>query len=434
MTTSTTDSTAAERQSTAALIEGIATAARRAALTLATLPTDRKNAFLESLAIAIEARGEMLIAENRNDLEAGAAAGLSNALLDRLAITPERISGMAQGLREVAALPDPVGEIIEKNERPNGLRIEKVRVPIGVIGIIYESRPNVTVDCAALCFKSGNASILRGGKESFHSNRALAALITDTLQKHDLDTAAVQLVPTTDRSALNTLLSLDEHIDCIIPRGGEGLIRFVAENSRIPVIKHYKGVCCVYVDDEADAALAEKIVVNAKVQRPSVCNAAENWFVHADRAHDLLPAIGRALTDQGVELRADKRAEAFLRKANVPVKPATEEDYHEEYLDLILAVKVVDSIDDAVDAVNRYGSKHSDAIVTCNEANARKFMAEVDSATVYWNASTRFTDGYEFGLGAEIGISTDKIHARGPMGLRELTTYKFQIYGSGQIK
>lgn len=420
--------------SVASQISAIAIAVRQASLGLATLGADRKNAFLESLASLIETSGDTLTEENWKDLNAGTASGLSDALLDRLAFTPERIAGMAEGLRAVAALPDPVGEIIEKTERPNGLLIEKVRVPIGVIGIIYESRPNVTIDCAALCFKSGNACILRGGKEAFNSNRALAGLIADTLEAHGLDRSAVRLVPTTDRAALNTLLTLDDYVDCIIPRGGEGLIRFVAENSRIPVIKHYKGVCCVYVDKDADAELARRIVVNAKVQRPSVCNAAENWFVHADRADDLLPAIGRELVDAGVELRADERAQGILNDADIPVTPASEEDFYEEYLDLVLAVKVVDSLEDAVNTVNRYGSRHSDAIVTANQDSARTFLAGVDSATVYWNASTRFTDGFEFGLGAEIGISTDKIHARGPMGLRELTTYKFQITGTGQVK
>jgi glutamate-5-semialdehyde dehydrogenase len=304
-----------------------------------------------------------------------------------------------------------------------------------VIGIIYESRPNVTVDCATLCFKSGNATVLRGGKEAFLTNSALAEIVGEALSHHDLDPASVQFIPVTDRSALNILLECDDTVDCIVPRGGEGLIRFVAENSRIPVIKHYKGVCCVYIDKDADPALAEKIAVNAKVQRPSVCNAAENLFVHAESAAMILPRVARVLVENAVELRGDAATRAILRcEKNLEVTAASEEDFYEEYLDLTLAIKIVASLEEAIEVVNKYGSSHSDAIVTENDVAAKVFMAGVDSATVYWNASTRFTDGFEFGMGAEIGISTDKIHARGPMGLRELTTYKFLIYGKGQTK
>ncbi len=341
---------------------------------------------------------------------------------------------MAEGVRQVIALPDPVGEVLETTTRPNGIEIQKVRVPIGVIGIIYESRPNVTIDCAALCLKAGNASILRGGKEAIHSNTALAGLVTQALRETGLPEDAVQLVPTTDRGALTALLKRDDLIHCIIPRGGEGLIRFVAQNSTIPVIKHYKGVCSVYLDRAADPAMAEAIVINAKVQRPSVCNAAEKLLVHRDVAAVLLPRVGRALAERKVELRCDECAAAILTQAGVATKPATASDWDEEYLDLIIAVKVVDSLDDAVTFINTHGSAHSDAIVSADEAAAERFLNGVDSATVFWNASTRFNDGFEFGFGAEIGISTDRLHARGPMGLRELCTYKYQIRGTGQIR
>ena len=417
------------------LVRSIGRKAKKAALELATLDTETKNAVLLTIADLLEEETEHLFQENERDLAEGRRSGLSEALLERMTLTGQRIEEMAEGVRQVATLPDPVGEEIERTVRPNGLKIRKVRVPIGVIGIIYESRPNVTVDCAALCFKSGNASILRGGKEAFFTNGALAAVVGKALFRHQLNEAFVQFVPVTDRSVLRVLLQCDDTVDCIIPRGGEGLIRFVAENSRIPVIKHYKGVCCVYIDKEADPDLAEKITVNAKVQRPSVCNAAENLFVHAESAPKILPRIARRLLDNAVELRGDAAAQAILqRREGLEIAAAAEEDFYEEYLDLILSIKIVSSLEEAIDAVNKYGSSHSDAIVTENDGAARAFLAGVDSATVYWNASTRFTDGFEFGLGAEIGISTDKIHARGPMGLRELTSYKFLIYGEGQTK
>ena len=416
-------------------VQEIATDARRASLSLATASSEEKNRVLLELAGLLENSTGALIEENRKDLEAGAATGLSEALIDRLTLTEKRVSGMAEGLRQVAALEDPVGEIIETLRRPNGLVIEKIRVPIGVIGIIYESRPNVTIDCAALCLKSGNACILRGGKEAFHTNTALASLISKVLAQSSLPPKAVRLVPTTDRYALHCLLKMDEAIQCIIPRGGESLIRFVVENSHIPVIKHYKGVCNVYVDREADLDMAEAIVVNAKCQRPGVCNAAENLLIHTDIAANFLPRIARELIARGVELRLDPgAAEIAGITGDFPFTEATPEDWSEEYLAPILAVRIVDSLEEAIEFINTSGSGHSDAIVTAGPETARRFFQSVDSAAVYWNASTRFTDGFEFGMGAEIGISTDKLHARGPMGLKELCTYKYIITGQGTIR
>jgi glutamate-5-semialdehyde dehydrogenase len=416
-------------------VKAIARRARTASLQLARIPTDQKDRALACIADLLNKSVDDILAENKKDLDAGREAGLSEAMLDRLLLTPERISAMADGVREVAALRDPVGEEIERIHRPNGLEITKIRVPIGVIGIIYESRPNVTVDCAVLCLKSGNASILRGGKEAFHTNSALASILGRALPQAGLPAEAVQFIPTPDRHALNSLLKLDSYIQCIIPRGGEGLIRFVAENSLIPVIKHYKGVCTVYIDRAADPDMAEKIVVNAKCQRPGVCNAAEKLLIHADAAPTLLPRLAKALADKQVELRLDESAVAVLgRDASIPWKPATEADWTEEYLALTLAIKVTPSLEAAIDHINTYGSGHSDAIVTSDEKAAKSFLAGVDSAAVYWNASTRFTDGYEFGMGAEIGISTDKLHARGPMGLKELCSYKFVVTGTGQVR
>jgi glutamate-5-semialdehyde dehydrogenase len=415
-------------------VREIAAHARAASLVLATTPTADKNACLDRLARMIEGSVEQLKVENVKDLEAGKENGLSPALLDRLRLTDERIADMATGVRQVRNLTDPVGAEIDRTERPNGIDIRKVRVPIGVVGIIYESRPNVTIDCSILCLKSGNAAILRGGKEAFHTNTVLASLTRRALRESGLPEAAIQFIPTTDRRALLTLLKLDEQINCIIPRGGEGLIRFVAETSTVPVIKHYKGVCSVYLDRELDRAMAEAIVINAKCQRPSVCNAIENLFVHADIADSILPVIARSLVDRGVELRVDPAAETILSKHQIESTPVSHDDWSEEYVDLILAVGLVPSLEAAIDAINTYGSAHSDAIVTSNQATAEAFLAGVDSATVYWNASTRFTDGFEFGLGAEIGISTDKLHARGPMGLNELCSYKYVIHGTGQVR
>ena len=417
-----------------ATIRTLAEKARAASLKIATLETAIKDTALKRLAELLSKHKDKILEANAKDLSEGEANGLSQALIDRLRFTPERIEAMAEGVRQVISLPDPVGETIEESIRPNGLRLVKRRVPIGVIGIIYESRPNVTVDCAVLCLKSGNACILRGGKEAFHSNTVLASIIQEALSESGFPGEAVQLIPTTNREALNVLLTLDDLVHCIIPRGGEGLIRFVAENSRIPVIKHYKGICNLYVDKDADLDLAETIVENAKCQRPGVCNAAENLFIHKDVAPSFLPKVARLLTSQGVALRLDEKAAAHMKDLDIPYSSATEEDFHEEFLDLILSVKEVDDLESAIDAVNTYGSGHSDAIITANATNAETFLSAVDTSTVYWNASTRFTDGFEFGLGAEIGISTDRLHARGPMGLRELCTYKFIVYGDGQIK
>lgn len=416
------------------LVTSLAQRARAASLVLATAPTAKKNAALEKLAELIDASHFELLEANQRDLLSPEAQALPPATRDRLTLNEKRLQHLAASVREVVSLPDPVGEVLEEITRPNGLRIRKLRVPIGVIGIIFEARPNVTVDCAILCLKSGNASILRGGKECFHTNMALAALIQRALTAAGLPADAVQLVPTTDRAALTTLLKLDTLIHCVIPRGGESLIRYVAENSTIPVIKHYKGVCFVYVDAAADVAMAEAITLNAKTSRPSVCNAAEQLLVHRAVAEKFLPTVARALTAKNVQLRCDPASATILDRAKIATTPATPADYTAEFLDYILAVRVVDSLDHAIATINRDSSNHSDAIVTADEAAARRFLGEVDSATVYWNASTRFTDGYEFGYGAEIGISTDRLHARGPMGLRELCSYKFLIEGTGQVR
>ncbi|WP_309386777.1 glutamate-5-semialdehyde dehydrogenase [Cerasicoccus frondis] len=433
-----------ETQDLKQLITGIAKQARAASLELAVLDASVKNQALGILAERIVAATDELLAANKKDLAAAEALELAKPMVERLTFTPERIQKMADGVKEVAALPDPVGEELEQIERPNGLDIRKVRVPIGVVGIIFESRPNVTIDCAVLCLKSGNAAILRGGKEAFHTNMALAKILAEALAEAGINPHAVQLIPTVDRWALTELLKLDQYVHCIIPRGGESLIRFVAENSRIPVIKHYTGVCSIYVDIDADADLAESIVINAKTQRVSVCNAIENLFIHREAAPDLLPRLTHALENKGVVLRVDQDSGRMLEKINaggiahgapgIEFEYATEDDFYEEYLDYKIAIKLVDDVAEAVACINRYGSAHSDGIVTTNEATAKKFLQGVDSATVYWNASTRFTDGYEFGLGAEIGISTDRLHARGPMGLRELCTYKYLVFGTGQIK
>jgi glutamate-5-semialdehyde dehydrogenase len=418
----------------AQLITTLAGRARAASLVLAIAPTRQKNAALEALADALETSVAEVLAANATDLAAAAEHGLTPAEIDRLTLTPARLSHLAASVRQVAALPDPAGETLADWTRPNGLHFRQVRVPIGVIAIIYEARPNVTVDCAALCLKSGNAAILRGGREVFHTNTALAALITDALQAAGLPADAAQLIPTTDRAALTHLLKLDTLIHCVIPRGGESLIRFVTENSTIPVIKHYTGVCFVYVDREADPALAEKILVNAKVSRPGVCNAAEQLLIHEAVAAALLPQLAAALVAHGVELRCDPAAGAILARAGVAHTPAQPADFTAEFLGLVLAVRVVDSLATAIATINRDGSAHTDAIVTRDPAAAARFQAAVDSAVVLWNASTRFNDGFEFGFGAEIGISTDRLHARGPMGLRELCSYKYLVDGTGQVR
>jgi glutamate-5-semialdehyde dehydrogenase len=401
-----------------------------AARALAQLSAKRKNAILEAMAAELEARRAALKEANAKDMAAGKAAGLTGALLDRLQLTDARIDGMIKGIRDVVALKDPVGQKISKWLRPNGLEILKVRVPIGVIAIIYEARPNVTSDAAVLCIKTGNAVILRGGKEAMHSNRAVADALQAGGARKGLPANAVQLVGTTDRDAIRELVQLEGRVDLAIPRGGEGLIRAVTEHARVPVIKHYKGVCYVYVHASADRAMALKIIENAKCQRPGVCNAIEHVVVDQAIAKEFLPALAKALRARKVELRGDEAARAVVGD----LKAATEEDWSTEYLDLILGVKVVPGLQDAIDHINRYGSHHSDAIVAADVPAQKEFTQQVDSATVYVNASTRFTDGGEFGLGAEIGISTDKLHARGPMGLEELTTYKYVIQGSGQVR
>ena len=407
--------------------------ARAASLELALCPTAKKNAALLKLAGLIRSRAEEIKAANAKDVEA-ARNLISAPMLERLSLNDKKIAAMAEGVEQVASLGDPVGEIIESSVRPNGMRIDKVRVPIGVIGIVYESRPNVTVDCAALCLKSGNASILRGGSECFQTNSALAEIVAESLSSAGINPASSQMMPTTDRSAFGELLKLDEYVQCIIPRGGEKLIRFVVENSSIPVIKHYKGVCTVYADKSADAGMAESLVVNAKCQRPSVCNAAENLIVHRDAAERLLPVLAAALSKRGVEIRASARCAGILKNAGISFLPASEEDFSTEYSDLIISVDIVDSVADAADFINRYGSAHSDLIITSDPNAAEEFLDKTDSSTVYWNASSRFTDGFEFGFGAEIGISTDKLHARGPMGLKELCSYKYKVYGNGQTR
>jgi glutamate-5-semialdehyde dehydrogenase len=403
---------------------------KAAAAALAGASSATKDAALRAMADGLEAQAEALKAEIAKDREAGRQAGLSAALLDRLELTDKRIAAMADGLRQVAALPDPVGRVIGGWTRPNGLRIAKVRVPLGVIVIIYESRPNVTADAAGLCLKAGNGAILRGGKEALRSNLAIWRVLQDGLAAADLPPDAIALVETTDRAAIDALITADDLIDVVIPRGGEGLIRRVAQGATLPVIKHYKGTCHVYVDAAADLDMAQALCFNAKCQRPGTCNAMETLLVHQTIAPQFLPPMAAKLAEAGVELRGCERT----RELVADVKAATEADWPEEYLDLILAVRVVESTEQAIEHIARYGSAHSDAIVTTDLREAEKFVQGVDSAAVYVNASTRFTDGYEFGLGAEIGISTDKLHARGPMGLEELCTYKWIARGNGQLR
>jgi glutamate-5-semialdehyde dehydrogenase len=409
---------------------GLARRARAASELLARAPTSAKNAWLLAAATAIEARSDELLAANAQDVAAAPGFGLNAAAIDRLTLNPKRLAAAAQGLRQVATLPDPVGEVREANMRPNGLQVLKVGVPLGVVFFIYESRPNVTADAAALCVKSGNAVILRGGKEAIHSNTALHRLLADQLTRAGLPSDAVQLVPWTDRAAVGHLLSMGDCIDLAIPRGGKSLIQRVAAEAKMPVLKHYDGVCHVFVDSAADLAMAERIVVNAKCQRPGTCNAAECLLVHRAVAEKFLPTVGAALTAKGVELRGCELTRRYISAA----KPATEEDYRTEYLDLTMSVRVVADFDEAVEHIARFGSHHTDAIVTHNLNAAREFTRRVDSAAVMVNASTRFNDGFELGLGAEIGISTDRFHARGPCGLRELTTYKFVVTGDGHVR
>jgi len=407
--------------------------ARRAAAAageLAQTSGSARNACLLHAAELIQRREAALLEANRADLERAAHFGLSSAQVDRLRITPGTLAGLRQALVEISEQADPLGEVMESRVRPNGLRVEKVRVPLGVVFFIYESRPQVTVDAAAICVKSGNAVILRGGKEAAYSNRALYGVFAEAMVASGLPADSVQLVDVPDREVVGHLLALDQYINVAIPRGGEGLIRRVAAEARMPVLKHYTGNCHVYIDRAADPAMAERITVNAKCQRMGVCNAAESLLVHAAAAPVLLPRLARALLEHGIELRGDERVRRLVPEAN----PATESDWYAEYLGPIISIKVVDSLEEAIRHINHYGSHHTDAIVTADAESARQFAARVDSSAVMINASTRFNDGGELGLGAEIGISTDKLHARGPCGVRELTTYKYLVYGDGQIR
>jgi len=411
-------------------VKKIAEDALAASRRLARSSTDIKNAALLRMADELIRHRDLIVSENERDVRAAAEKGLSSAMIDRLTVKDATLQAMAQGLREVAALPDPVGRVTSMWRRPNGLLVGRMRIPLGVIGIIYESRPNVTVDASALCLKSGNAVILRGGSEAIHSNLAIASVLQDVLKESPLPDKAIQAIPFTDREAVSTMLQLDEQIDLIIPRGGEDLIRAVVAQSRIPVIKHYKGVCHIFVDAAADPEMAVNICANAKVQRPGVCNALETLLVHADIAPEWLPKMAETLQKAGVLLKGCEKTRKILKD----IDTATEEDWYAEYLDLILAVRVVESMDEAIAHIEKYGSLHTESIITKDYANAQRFLNEVNSSTVLVNASTRFSDGFELGLGAEIGISTTKLHAYGPMGLEELTTSKFIIYGAGQVR
>ena len=411
-------------------IKQIAKSARQASLKLASIDTNVKNRALLSMAEGLLKDADAIKEANKKDLKAAEGKGLSKAMLDRLTVSDKVLKGMADGIKEVVALPDPVGEITRMWKRPNGLLVGRMRIPIGVIGIIYEARPNVTADAAALCLKSGNAVILRGGSEAINSNLAIAKVLQEACKKEGIPETAIQVVPAIERDIMLEMLKLEEYIDLIIPRGGEGLIRFVAENSRIPVIKHYKGVCHIFVDESADLDMAENVCLNAKVQRPGVCNAMETLLVHKNIAKEFLPRMGKKYQDANVELRGCAETRKILSYA----KSATEEDWYAEYLDLILSVRVVKDMDEAIKHIAKYGSLHTESIITKDYNNSQRFLREVNSSTVLVNASTRFSDGFELGLGAEIGISTTKIHAFGPMGLEELTTQKFIIYGDGQIR
>ncbi len=410
-------------------LEEMGAAAKQAARKLA-VAGNQKDAALEAIAAALEAHTEEILEANREDLSAAEKNGMSRSLMDRLALNEKRIQGMADGVRQVKAQPDPVGQVLEGGVRPNGLRIEKIAVPLGVIGIIYEARPNVTADAAALCLKAGNAVILRGGKEAFRSNQAIAEVMRDAVETAGLPRDSIQLVQDTSRASSIEMMGLTGYLDVLIPRGGAGLIRAVVENSHVPVIETGVGNCHVYVDDAADIQMASDIIFNAKTSRPSVCNAIETVLVHQDIAQEFLPVMKEKLDEKQVEIRGCEKTREILPEC----VPACEEDWSTEYLDYILAVKVVDSLDDAMAHIAKYSSGHSECIVTENYRHAERFLSEVDAAAVYVNASTRFTDGGEFGLGAEIGISTQKLHARGPMGIRQLTSQKFVIRGNGQIR
>jgi len=421
-------------QTLASLIADMGFRARAAARTLAGTPPARIDAALGAMAAELRAAQTDILNANAADVAAAKAAGQTAALVDRLTLDPERLAKCAEGLCSVAKLPYPVGQMLREWTQPNGLKFSKVRVPLGVIGFIYESRPNVTVDAAGLCLKSGNAVILRGGSEALRSNLALAAALSRGLKHAGLPVAAVQLVPVADRDVVRLLGEAVGVIDLLIPRGGRGLIETVVQSARIPVIKHYDGICALYVDRAADLIMAGKLAINAKCSRPGVCNAIETLLVHRDIADKFLAEAGRMLTDRHVQLRAEPRALAVLTRAGLPASTATNDDFRTEFLDLILAVKVVDDCAAAIAHITAHGSHHTDTIVTADAATAEQFLAGVDSAVVLWNASTRFNDGHEFGFGAEIGISTDKLHARGPMGLEELTSYKYVVRGTGQVR
>jgi len=417
----------------------IGTAARSAARILAVTSTEAKNAGLLAMAKSLLKQQSSILKANALDLEAGKKNDLSDAQLDRLRLDENRLEAMASGIRTAASLPDSVGRVLKQWTKENGLTFQKISVPIGVIGIIYESRPNVTSDAAVLCLKAGNAVILRGGSEAIHSNKAIALALQAGASQAGLPDASIQLVQVTDREAVRILCEMDQHLDCMIPRGGKGLIETVSRHARMPVIKHYDGICAVYVDKAADLLMAREIIVNAKCQRPGVCNAAETLLLHRDIATTFLSEAGKSLLERGVELRCDEVSFTLIPESLKVAHPnllkeATELDYRTEFLALILAVKVIDSVEEAIAHIESHGSHHSDAIITADAETAEKFLKGVDSATVYWNASTRFTDGGEFGFGCEIGISTDKLHARGPMGLEELTSYKYLIRGSGQVR
>ncbi len=414
----------------AAYMQALGARARVASRALARATTRQKNDALLAIAAELDEERDQLMAENRKDLEAGAAKGLDAALLDRLELTAARIDGMNEGLRQIAALPDPVGAITDLNYRPTGIQVGRMRVPLGVVGIIYESRPNVTADAAALCLKSGNATVLRGGSEAFHSNQAIAAAIHRGLQAAGLPADGVQVLETTDRAAVGSMITMPEYIDVIIPRGGKGLIERISRDARVPVIKHLDGICHVYVDDKADLEKAFNVALNAKTQRYGTCNTMETLLVAEGVAAEILPRLASAYGEKGVELRGCERTRALLGG----IAEATEEDWQTEYLAPILSIRVVDGLDAAMDHINTYSSQHTDSIVTEDYTRARRFLREVDSSSVMVNASTRFADGFEYGLGAEIGISTDKFHARGPVGLEGLTSQKFVVLGDGHVR
>jgi glutamate-5-semialdehyde dehydrogenase len=411
-------------------MHGVGRAARAAARAMAKADTAAKNRALEAMAVAIERDAARLLEANQRDLDAARAKGLAPAMVDRLALTPKGVATMAEGLRQIAQLVDPIGEITELRYRPSGIQVGRMRVPLGVVAIIYEARPNVTADAAGLCLKSGNAAILRGGSEAIHCNQAIAQCVHEGLREAALPEAAVQVIEVTDRAAVGELITMKEYVDIIVPRGGKGLIERVSADARIPVLKHLDGICHVYIDDRADLEKAIRIADNAKTQRLGTCNTMETLLVHQNIAAHVLPRLAAIYVQKGIELRGDARARGIVSG----MKPATEEDWYTEYLAAILSIRVVDDLDQAIEHITVYGSQHTDAIVTEDISRARRFLREVDSSSVMVNASTRFADGFEYGLGAEIGISTDKLHARGPVGLEGLTSQKFVVFGDGQIR